>query len=99
MQILYFILNLGGRKGATEDPCHLGMLEPPTPAGLLSLRQSPSAAGYQRGKQPAVLLAAPAQGWEIFLLQQRISLHLLSTYYVHGTEVISPKPGHSMKEV
>lgn len=37
MQILYFNLNLGRRKGATEALCPLGMLEPLTVPDLLPL--------------------------------------------------------------
>lgn len=70
MQILYFNLNLGRRKGATEALCPLGMLEPPLslisclwlqPA--LSASASASASqGEQFREELAVhgLLAAPA---------------------------------------
>lgn len=81
MQISYFNLNLGRRKGVTEALSHLGMLEPSTVPGPLPLAVA-GTLGYQRRGQPRGhgLFAAPTQGWKVFLLQ-----HFVSTYYVQDT--------------
>lgn len=94
MQILYFNLNLGRMKGAIEALRHRGVREPPTSPWSLAFGCSGhTQLGEARTACSAPAFAAPAQGWKACLLQLR--LHLVSTYYMQDTEVISCNPGQS----